>query len=329
MRYVGVSGPGGPEVMEMHDGPVPVPRAGEVLIRVGTAEVNRPDLSQRAGTYPPPPDASPILGLEVAGHITALGADVLGWTVGDAVCALVPGGGYAEFVAAPAAHCLPVPAGLTVEQAAALPEGAFTVWSNVFDRGRLKAGETFLVHGGTSGIGTMAIQLAHALGSRVFATGGGKAKCDFCVSLGAEIAVDRHSEDFVAEVLRATDGKGVDVVLDMAGGDYTARNLAALATDGRIVQIAVLRGAKVEISLVDIMRKRATITGSTLRPRTIEAKGRIAAALCKTVWPLIVNKKVSPVIDRVFPFADVVEAHRYLERGEQIGKVLLTVRQSD
>ena len=329
MRYVGVSGPGGPDVMEMRDGPVPVPRAGEVLIRVGTAGVNRPDLSQRAGTYPPPPDASPILGLEVAGHVAALGAGVSEWTVGDAVCALVPGGGYAEFVATPAAHCLPVPKGLTIEQAAALPEGAFTVWTNVFDRGQLKAGETFLVHGGTSGIGTMAIQLARGLGSRVFTTAGGKVKCDFCRSLGAEIAVDRHSEDFVAEVLRATDGKGVDVVLDMAGGDYTARNLTALATDGRIVQIAVLRGAKVEISLVDVMRKRATITGSTLRPRTIEAKGLIAAALRKTVWPLIENKKVSPVIDREFPFAEVVEAHRYLERGEQIGKVLLTVRQSD
>ena len=324
-RCVRLHGFGGPEVMYLDECPVPEPRVGEVLIRVHTAGVNRGDLHQRAGTYPPPPDASPILGLEVSGHVAAIGAGVDGWKVGDAVCALVPGGGYADYVLTPAPQCLPVPAGLTLTQAGALPEAVFTVWINVFELGRLQPRETFLVHGGSSGIGTMAIQMASALGSRVLTTAGDERKCGFCRSIGADVAINHGKEDFVEAVLGATGGAGVDVVLDMVGGDYTERNLRVLAPEGRVVQISALKGSNVEISLSEVMRKRATITGSYLRPRTIEAKGRVAEAVRRRVWPLLESKRISPIIDRVFPLEQVADAHRHLEGGQHIGKVLLDV----
>jgi putative PIG3 family NAD(P)H quinone oxidoreductase len=325
MRYATFAAPGGPEVLIIADGPVPAPRAGEVLIRVHTAGLNGADLHQRAGHYPPPPDASPILGLEVSGEITAIGSDVGSWRVGDAVCALTPGGGYAEYVTVPAGQCLPIPQGLTLQQAAAIPEVAFTVWINVFEIGRLQAGETFLVHGGSSGIGTFAIQLAKARGARVMATAGTARKCEVCRALGADIAINHREQDFVVEVSAATDGRGADVILDMVGGDYTARNVRTLAVEGRLVQISTIRGNAAEIHWSEIMRRRATLTGSHLRPRTAEAKARVAAVLRESVWPLLDSGRIVPVIDTVFPFAQVAEAHRYLEAGDHIGKVLLAV----
>jgi putative PIG3 family NAD(P)H quinone oxidoreductase len=286
--------------------------------------VNRPDLLQRAGSYPPPPGASPVLGLEVAGTLAALGGEVADWREGDSVCALVPGGGYAEYCLAPAPHCLPVPRGLSMVEAAGLPETFFTVWSNVFDRGRLQPGESFLVHGGSSGIGTTAIQLAHAFSARVFATAGSPEKCAVCTELGAERAIDYRREDFTAIVKEATEGRGVDVILDMVGGPYVEKNLRALAVEGRLVQIAFLQGSKVTLDLVHLMMRRQTITGSTLRPRSVADKAAIARALREKVWPLIEAKRVRPLIDRSFPLAEAAEAHRLMQSSAHIGKIILT-----
>ena len=302
---------------------MPCPAAGEVLIRVAAAGVNRPDILQRTGNYPPPPGASPILGLEVSGTIAALGPGVTEWREGDPVCALVAGGGYAEYCVAPAPQCLPVPRGLSLISAAGLPETFFTVWSNVFDRGRLAAGDSFLVHGGSSGIGTTAIQLAHAFGARVFATAGSPEKCAVCVELGAERAIDYRQEDFTAIIKEMTQGRGVDVILDMVGGPYVEKNLRALAIEGRLVQIAFLQGSKVTLDLAHVMMRRQTITGSTLRPRPVADKAAIANRLREEVWPLIEAGKVRPVIDRTFPLAEAAAAHRLMESSRHIGKILL------
>jgi NADPH:quinone reductase len=302
---------------------VPRPAAGEVLIRVAAAGINRPDILQRTGNYPPPPGASPVLGLEVSGTVAALGAEVTGWHEGDAVCALVAGGGYAEYCVAPAPQCLPVPKGVALVDAAGLPETFFTVWTNVFDRGRLATGESFLVHGGSSGIGTTAIQLARAFGARVFATAGSPEKCAVCRDLGAERAIDYRQEDFVAVLKEATQGRGVDVILDMAGGPYVEKNLRSLALEGRLVQIAFLQGSKVTLDLAHLMVRRQTITGSTLRPRPVADKAAIARNLRDKIWPLIEAGKVRPVIDRTFPLAEAAAAHRLMESSTHIGKILL------
>jgi putative PIG3 family NAD(P)H quinone oxidoreductase len=323
MRHIGMTAPGGPEVLTLATGPVPSPAAGEVLIRVAAAGVNRPDILQRTGNYPPPPGASPILGLEVSGTIAALGPGVTEWHQGDQVCALVAGGGYAEYCVVPAPQCLPVPKSLSLIDAAGLPETFFTVWSNVFDRGRLAAGESFLVHGGSSGIGTTAIQLAQAFGARVFATAGSPEKCAVCKELGAERAIDYRREDFVAIIKEATQGRGVDVILDMVGGPYVVKNLRSLAVEGRLVQIAFLHGSKVTLDLAHVMVRRQTITGSTLRPRPVADKAAIARNLRDKVWPLIEAGKVRPVIDRTFPLAEAAAAHRLMESSAHIGKILL------
>jgi putative PIG3 family NAD(P)H quinone oxidoreductase len=312
MRYIDLAEPGGPEMLTLATGPVPRPQAGEVLIRVAAAGINRPDILQRTGNYPPPPGASPILGLEVSGTIAALGAGVSEWQEGDQACALVAGGGYAEYCVAPAPQCLPVPRGLSLIDAAGLPETFFTVWSNVFDRGRLAAGDSFLVHGGSSGIGTTAIQLAHAFGARVFATAGSPEKCAVCVELGAERAIDYRQEDFTAIVKEATQGRGVDVILDMVGGSYVEKNLRALAVEGRLVQIAFLQGSKVTLDLAHLMVRRQTITGSTLRPRPVADKAAIARRLREKVWPLVETGNVRPVIERTFPLAEAPVAHRLM-----------------
>jgi putative PIG3 family NAD(P)H quinone oxidoreductase len=325
MRFIDAAAAGGPDVLRLATGPVPAPGPGEVLIRVMAAGVNRPDVLQRSGSYPPPPGASPILGLEVSGTIAERGAGVAGCQAGDEVCALVPGGGYAEYCLAPASHCLPVPRGLSVIEAAGLPETFFTVWTNVFDRGRLKAGESFLVHGGTSGIGTTAVQLARAFGARVFATAGNPEKCAVCRALGAERAIDYRQEDFPAVVKEATQGRGVDVILDMVGGPYVEKNLRSLAVEGRLVQIAFLQGSKVTLDLVHLMMRRQTITGSTLRPRSVEDKAAIARALRDKVWPLLEGGQVRPLIDHEFPLGEAAEAHRLMESSRHIGKILLTI----
>lgn len=325
MRYVAQTGVGGPEVLSVASTDAPTPRAGEVLIRVAAAGVNRPDLVQRSGRYPPPPGASPILGLEVSGTIAALGEGATGWKLGESVCALVPGGGYAEYVAVPASHVLPVPNGLSMIEAAAIPETAFTVWTNVFDRARLAPGESFLVHGGTSGIGTMAIQMAAARGHRVFATAGSEDKCAACRALGAEIAINHRAGDFVEALKEATGKRGVDVILDMVGGDYVARNLSLLAVEGRLVQIAFMTGSKPPLDLLPIMMKRLTLTGSTLRPRSIEEKAAIAASLRAQIWPLIEAGRVRPVIHATFSLDEAQAAHRELEAGQHIGKIVLTL----
>jgi putative PIG3 family NAD(P)H quinone oxidoreductase len=325
MRFIDMTGTGGPEVLTVAEGPVPQPGDGEVLIRVEAAGVNRPDVLQRSGSYPPPPGASPVLGLEVSGTIAACGAGATRWNEGNEICALVPGGGYAEYCVAPEAHCLPIPRGLGFVEAAGLPETFFTVWTNVFDRGRLASGESFLVHGGTSGIGTTAIQLARAFGARVFATAGTPEKCAVCLELGAERAIDYRSEDFVAILKEATGGRGVDVILDMVGGPYVEKNLRALAVEGRLVQIAFLQGSKVTLDLVHLMVRRQTITGSTLRPQSVAAKAAIARALEEKVWPLIEAGKVRPVIDSILPLAEAAEAHRLMESSRHVGKILLTV----
>lgn len=322
MRVIEISRPGGPEVLVPADRPVPVPGAGEVVIRVAFAGVNRPDALQRAGAYAPPAGASDLPGLEASGVVVAVGAGVARWSVGDAVCALLPGGGYAEYVACPAAHALPVPAGMGLREAACLPETFFTVWTNVFERGGLQAGERFLVHGGTSGIGTTAIQLAAARGARVFATAGSEAKCAACLTLGAERAINHRTQDFVAEL--QAEG-GADVILDMVGGDYLPRNLRALAEDGRLVQIAFLQGSKVEVNFAPLMTRRLTITGSTLRPQSLAAKARIAAALEAEVWPLLAAGRIAPVIDAEFPLVEAAAAHAHLEAGQHIGKIVLKV----
>jgi len=323
MRFIETSGPGGPEVMRLAEGPAPAPGPDEVLIEVAWAGVNRPDVLQRAGKYPPPPGASPILGLEVAGKVVK---GTGRWKEGDEVCALVAGGGYAEFCAAPAAQCLPVPKGMSLKEAAGLPETFFTVWTNVFERGRLAKGETILVHGGSSGIGTTAIQLAHAFGARVFTTAGTDEKCAFCRKIGAHEAINYKTQDFVEEVRRLTDKKGVDLVLDMVGGDYVERNIRCLGLEGRLVQIAFLKESKVALDLMPMMIRRLTLTGSTLRPRTVEQKGAIAAALEEKVWPLLEAGTVRPIIHATFPLAEAAEAHRLMESSRHIGKILLQVR---
>jgi putative PIG3 family NAD(P)H quinone oxidoreductase len=309
VRYIQCEGTGGPEVMRVAEAPRPEPVEHQVLIRVECAGVNRPDLVQRQGKYPPPPGASPVLGLEVAGTIVGTGARV---------CALTPGGGYAEYCVAPESHCIPVPANLAMAEAAGIPETFFTVWANVFQIGGLKAGERFLVHGGTSGIGTTAIQLARAFGATVYATAGTDAKCRACEQLGAERAINYREQDFAKE-LRGS----VDVILDMVGGSYTARNIDCLAPRGRLVQIAVQDGTEATVNLAKIMQKRITLTGSTMRPRSVEDKAQIARELREHVWPLLESGKVKVLVDRVFPFEEAAEAHRYLEGGAHIGKVIL------
>ena len=328
MTAIEITEPGGPEKLAPTHRPMPQPAAGEVLIQAAAAGVNRPDCLQRQGSYPPPPGASDLPGLEVAGTVVALGEGVTDWKIGDAVCALLTGGGYAEYCAAPAPQCLPVPAGLTLQQAAALPETFFTVWSNVFDRARLQPGESLLVHGGTSGIGTTAIQLAKALGSRVFATVGGGEKIQSCLDLGAERVINYREEDFVQVIKEITNNKGVDVILDMVGGDYVQRNLSALAVEGRLVFIAFLRGAKVELNLAPVMMKRLTITGSTLRARPVAHKAPIAKALLEIVWPLLASGAIRPVIDRVFPLTEAAGAHALMESNRHVGKLLLQVAPS-
>jgi putative PIG3 family NAD(P)H quinone oxidoreductase len=323
MIAVEIRAPGGPEVLVAVERPKPVPGDGEVLIKVAAAGVNRPDIFQRLGRYPPPPGASDIPGLEVAGTIEQLGPHVSDWRVGDEVCALVAGGGYAEYCAAPAPQCLPVPRGLDLAAAAAIPETFFTVWTNVFTRGRLQPGESLLVHGGSSGIGTTAIQLARARGSRVFATAGSAVKCAACERLGAERAINYREADFATVVRELTGGRGVDVVLDMVGAEYFARNIEALAVEGRLVEIATLHGVKAELNIQLIMQRRLTVTGSTLRPRPVADKGEIAAALRQHVWPLLESGAVAPIVHATFPLRDAAEAHRVMESGVHIGKLVL------
>ena len=322
MRAVEISEPGGPEVLRLVERDMPQPGHGQILIEVAYAGVNRPDALQRAGAYAPPPGASDLPGLEASGKVAALGDGVTEWSVGDEVCALLPGGGYASHVVTPAAHALRIPKGMGLKEAACLPETYFTVWTNVFMRGGLQAGERFLVHGGSSGIGTTAIQLAHVMGARVFATAGSDAKCKVCADLGAERAINYREEDFV-EVLKAEGG--ADLILDMVGGDYLPRNVKALANDGRLVQIAFLQGPKVELNFAEVMVRRLTITGSTLRPQSDLAKARIAEALAETVWPLLDTGRVAPVMDSEFDLADAGKAHARMESGGHVGKIVLKV----
>ena len=317
--------PGGPEVLEPVRRPVPVPGEGEVLIEVAAAGVNRPDVLQRSGNYPVPPDASDLPGLEVAGEVVAKGEAVKTWRVGENVCALVHGGGYAEYCVAPEVQALPVPKGMSLVEAASLPETFFTVWANVYDRGRLAPGESLLVQGGTSGIGVTAIQMAKATGNRVFATAGSDEKCAACVRLGAEKAVNYKSQDFAAEIKAATGGKGVNVILDMVGGDYVPKELKLLADEGRLVFIAFLRGHKTELDINEVMRRRLVITGSTLRPRPVEFKGYVARNLREKIWPLIEAGKIRAEIYKTFPLGEAAEAHRLMETSQHIGKIVLTV----
>ncbi|PIV76149.1 MAG: NAD(P)H-quinone oxidoreductase [Rhodobacteraceae bacterium CG17_big_fil_post_rev_8_21_14_2_50_65_11] len=323
MRAVEISEPGGPEVLRPVTVPVPAPGAGQILIAVDYAGVNRPDALQRAGAYAPPPDASPLPGLEAAGTVAAVGPGVSRWSVGDAVTALLPGGGYADYALSHADHALPVPEGMSMDRAAALCETHFTVWSNTFMRGGLNAGERFLVHGGSSGIGTTAIQLAREFGARVFATAGSPEKCAACEDLGAERAINYREADFV-EVLRALGG--ADLILDMVGGPYIARNLKALADDGRLVQIAFLQGPKAEVNFAQLMTRRLTVTGSTLRPQSVQAKARIAQDLAAHVWPLLAAGKIGPVMDSEFPLEEAAAAHARMESSAHIGKIVLKVR---
>ncbi len=325
MTAIAITTPGGPDVLQPKPHPVPRPGPGQVLVKVAAAGVNRPDVAQRAGSYPPPPGHSPLPGLEIAGEVAAVGPGVTRWKVGDKLCSLVNGGGYAEYCIAEEPVALPIPAGLDMVRAAAIPETFFTVWNNVFERGRLAAGEWFMVHGGSSGIGTTAIQLAKAFGAKVIATAGSAEKCKACLELGADRAINYKAEDFVAGAKEATGGKGVDVILDMVAGDYTERNIAAAAEEGRIVQIAVLGGAEVKINISRVMMKRLTITGSTLRPRTREAKAGFARALEAKVWPLLASGRVKVVMDSTFPLAKAADAHRRLESSQHVGKVVLVV----
>jgi NADPH2:quinone reductase len=328
MIAIAITRSGGPEVLRAVEMPVPEPGEGEVLIRVAAAGVNRPDLMQREGKYPPPSGASEIPGLEVAGTVAGKGSGAERWNTGDRVCALVTGGGYAEYCLAPAVQCLPVPRGLDLVSAAAIPETFFTVWANVFERGHLRAGETFLVHGGSSGIGTTAIQLARAFGATVFATAGSKEKCDACESLGAAGAVNYRQEDFVRVLKAATDGRGVDVILDMVGGDYFGRNVDLLALEGRLLQIALLKGSRAELNLATLLRRRLTVTGSTLRVRSVEEKGAIAKAVERAVWPLLESGQVKPIVYAKVPLSNAADAHRILEEGKHIGKVVLVVTET-
>ena len=322
MTAVEITTPGGPEVLQTTRRPIPEPGLGEVVIRVAYAGVNRPDALQRAGSYDPPPGASDLPGLEAAGEVAALGPGVESVQVGDQVCALLPGGGYAEYVATPAAHCLPIPNGMALREAACLPETFFTVWTNVFMRGGLKAGERFLVHGGSSGIGTTAIQLASVFGARVFTTAGSDAKCQVCRDLGAEVAINYREEDFVS--VMKPEG-GADLILDMVGGEYLPRNVRALATEGRLVNIAFLSGPKVELNFAQVMVKRLTLTGSTLRPQSDLAKAEIAQALRTQVWPLLNSGRIAPVMDSEYPLAEAASAHAHMEAGGHIGKIVLKV----
>jgi len=323
MTAIEIREPGPPQVLRAVRRPLPQPKAGEVLIRVAAAGVNRPDVLQRKGLYPAPPGASDIPGLEVAGVVVALGEGVTDPALGARVCALLAGGGYAEYTTAPAVQCLPAPTQLSLEEAAALPETFFTVWFNVFERARLRSGETLLVHGGSSGIGTSAILLGKAFGARVIVTAGTAAKCAACRELGADHAINYHEQDFVEATLRATDGRGADVILDMVGGDYVARNIAAAATNARIAIIAHQGGAKAEIDLRPLMVKRLQISASTLRAQSVESKGRLAAALRQHVWPLFATKRLKPLIHARFPLADAAAAHKLMESGAHIGKIVL------
>ena len=324
MRAIEISGPGGPDVLRLVDRPVPQPGPDEVLVRVAAAGVNRPDVLQRLGVYPPPPGASDIPGLEIAGTVVAAGAGAM-HLIGSRVCALVAGGGYADYCLAPAGTCLPVPEVLRMTEAAAMPETLFTVWINLFERGFAADGDTVLVHGGTSGIGTMAIKLGKLFGLDVIVTCGSSAKCEAALALGAAHAIDYKSQDFVAEVAVLTNGKGVDVVLDMVGGDYLPRNLACLADEGRHVSIAFQRGATAEVPIVEIMRRRLTLTGSTLRPRDVRFKTMVADELAKTVWPYVEGNRLKPAIDKVFPLAEAAAAHARMESGDHVGKIVLSM----
>jgi NADPH2:quinone reductase len=322
MRAVEITKPGGPEVLQPADRPQPKPGPNEILVKVAAAGVNRPDVLQRMGHYPVPPGTSDIPGLEIAGEVVENGKS---WKKGDKICALVAGGGYAEYCVVPEAQALPVPKGLTLVQAASLPETFFTVWSNVYDRAQLAPGESLLVQGGTSGIGVTAIQMAAATGNRVFATAGSDEKCAACVRLGAERAINYKTQDFEKEILAATGGKGVNVILDMVGGDYVPKELKCLADDGRLVFIAYLRGPKTELNIDAVMRRRLTVTGSTLRPRPVEFKGAIARKLREKIWPLIEAGRIKPEIYKTFPLEQAAEAHRLMESSQHIGKIVLTV----
>jgi NADPH2:quinone reductase len=324
MTAIGIPKPGGPDALVPEQRAVPQPRKGEILIKVAAAGVNRPDVAQRTGNYPPPPGASDIPGLEIAGNVVALGEGVTRFKSGDAVMALVPGGGYAQYCTAHESCALPVPSSLSLTEAAAIPETFFTVWHNVFERGTLKAGETLLIHGGSSGIGTTAIQLAKAFGAKVIVTAGSQDKCDACVKLGADRAINYKTEDFVAETKAATGGAGANVILDMVGGDYIERNYEAAAVEGRIVQIAFLGSAKATVDFRRIMLKRLTHTGSTLRARSVEAKAAIAQALAQKVLPLLRDGKVKPLMDSTYPLEKAAEAHARMESSHHIGKIVLT-----
>jgi len=323
MTAIAITTPGGPEVLKPVRLGRPAPGAGEILVKVAAAGINRPDVLQRQGGYPPPPGAPATPGLEIAGEVAAVGPATKRYRVGDKVCALVPGGGYAEYCVAAEDNALPVPAGLSLVEAAGLPETFFTVWTNVFDRAGLKSGETFLVHGGSSGIGTTAIMLAKAFGATVMATAGSAEKCAACVSLGASLAIDYRKEDFVKAVKDATAGKGADVILDMVGGDYIPRNMAAAAMHGRIVSIAFLRGSKTEVDFLPMMLKRLTLTGSTLRPRSVAEKAQIARSLEEKVWPLLAQGTIKPQIYKTFPLAEAAQAHALMESSAHVGKIVL------
>ena len=325
MQVVEISRPGGPDVLRLAVRALPRPKAGEVLLRVAAAGVNRPDCLQRAGAYPAPPGASDLPGLEVAGTVVECGEAVTQCKAGDPVCALTPGGGYAEYCVTPAGHCLPLPGGWTLTQAASLPETSFTVWINVFERARLASGETLLVQGGASGIGVTAIQLARAFGHRVFVTAGSDEKCSACEALGAERAINYRTHDFVQAIKQLTDGRGIDVILDMVGGNYVPRELKCLADDGRLSIIALLGGSTAEMELHEVLRRRLTVTGSALRPRSVEFKTAVATALREKVWPLIDAGKIRPVIYKIFPLADAAAAHALMESGTHIGKIVLEV----
>lgn len=325
MKAVNIKEFGAADMLEVISVDKPEPAADQVLIKVHAAGINRPDIVQRNGFYPPPPGASPILGLECAGTIEDVGKDVVDWKVGDKVCALLSGGAYGEYVVAYHGCCLPIPNGFDMIQAAALPETFFTVWSNLFDRAKLKAGETILIHGGTSGIGTSAIQLAKAFGATVITTSGSDDKCETCKSLGADHVINYKTQDFVEKTLEYTGGNGADIILDMVAGDYIGRNVKSLNEDGRLVVIAVQGGVKAKFNILPVMKKRLTITGSTLRPRDNDFKSKIAIALKEKVWPLLESGTVAPVIDQTFELDDVVAAHKYLEGGQHTGKIILTL----
>ena len=325
MKAIEIAQPGGPDVLKLGERPMPAPAQGEVLIKVAAAGVNRPDVEQRKGTYPPPPGASDIPGLEIAGTVAALGPGAEGLKVGDAVCALVSGGGYAEYCTAPVPQCLAVPKGLGMVEAAALPETFFTVWQNMFDRARLKGGETVLIHGGSSGIGTTAIQMAKAMGARVLTTAGSEEKCAACRKLGADRAINYNTEDFTEVVLAETQKKGADVILDMVGGKYFERNIAALAIEGRLSVIALLGGRDAKLDLGLLLRKRLTVVGSVLRARPVAEKGAVADSLRREIWPLIAGGKIKPVIDSTFPLADAAKAHARMETSAHVGKIVLKI----